>query len=100
MMLEELQRCNYAKSTVKTYLRIIQDFASHFHQRPDKIGPQHLREYQPTYFRRRSWMPAPCDIKKPRLQRASQVRMDVFQNLKQRAAGASHPNTGHPAADE
>jgi hypothetical protein len=46
MMLEELQRRNYAKSTVKTYLRIIQEFASHFHQRPDKLGPQHLREYQ------------------------------------------------------
>ena len=46
MMLEELQRRNYAKSTVKAYLRIIQEFASHFHQRPDKLGPQHLREYQ------------------------------------------------------
>jgi hypothetical protein len=42
MMLEELQRRNYAKSTVKTYLRIIQEFASHFHQRPDKLGPQRL----------------------------------------------------------
>jgi integrase/recombinase XerD len=46
MMLEELQRRNYAKSTVKTYLRIIQECANHFHQRPDKLGPQHLREYQ------------------------------------------------------
>ena len=50
MMLEELQRRNYAKSTVKTYLRIIQEFASHFHQRPDKLGPQHLREYQAYLF--------------------------------------------------
>src|ERR1700731_2488389 len=50
MMLEELQRRNYAKSTVKTYLRIIQEFASHFHQRPDKLGRQHLREYQAYLF--------------------------------------------------
>ena len=50
MMLEELQRRNYAKSTVKAYLRIIQEFASHFHQRPDKLGPQHLREYQAYLF--------------------------------------------------
>ncbi|MGA8233277.1 MAG: site-specific integrase [Candidatus Acidiferrales bacterium] len=50
MMLEELQRRNYAKSTVKAYLRIIQEFANYFHQRPDKLGPQHLREYQAYLF--------------------------------------------------
>jgi len=46
MMLEELQRSNYAQSTVKGYLRIVQDFAQHFHQPPDKLGPEHLRQYQ------------------------------------------------------
>src|SRR4029077_9689414 len=50
MMLEELQRRNYAKSTVKAYLRIIQEFASHFHQPPDRLGPQHLRQYQAYLF--------------------------------------------------
>ena len=50
MMLEELQRRNYAKSTVKTYIRIIQEFASHFHQSPDRLGPQHLRQYQAYLF--------------------------------------------------
>src|SRR5229473_4826520 len=39
MMLEELQRRNYAKSTVKAYVRIIQEFARHFHQPPDRLGP-------------------------------------------------------------
>ena len=46
MMLEELQRRNYAQSAVKGYLRIVQDFAQHFHQPPDKLGPEHLRQYQ------------------------------------------------------
>jgi len=46
MMLEELQRRNYAQSAVKGYLRIVQDFAQHFHQPPDKLGPEHLRPYQ------------------------------------------------------
>src|ERR1035438_1245391 len=46
MMLEELQRRNYAQSTVKGYLRIVQDFAQHFHQPPDKLGPEHLRQCQ------------------------------------------------------
>uniref|UniRef100_Q023S7 Phage integrase family protein n=1 Tax=Solibacter usitatus (strain Ellin6076) TaxID=234267 RepID=Q023S7_SOLUE len=50
MMLEELQRRNYAQSTVKGYLRIVQDFAEHFHQQPDKLGPEHLRQYQAHLF--------------------------------------------------
>jgi site-specific recombinase XerD len=50
MMLEELQRRNYAQNTVKGYLRIRQDFAEHFHQRPNKLGPDHLRQYQAHLF--------------------------------------------------
>ena len=50
MMLEELQRRNYAKSTVKAYVRIIQEFARHFHQPPDRLGPHHLRQYQAYLF--------------------------------------------------
>ena len=49
-MLEELQRRNFAQSTVKGYLRIVQDFALHFHQPPDKLGPDHLRQYQAHLF--------------------------------------------------
>jgi site-specific recombinase XerD len=49
-MLEELQRRNYAQSTVKGYLRIVQDFAQHFHQPPDELGPDHLRQYQAHLF--------------------------------------------------
>src|ERR1035437_2642790 len=49
-MLEELQRRNYAQSTVKGYLRIVQDFAQHFRQPPDKFGPDHLRQYQAHLF--------------------------------------------------
>jgi site-specific recombinase XerD len=50
MMLEELQRRNYAQNTVKGYLRIVQDFAQYFHQPPDKLGPDHLRQYQAHLF--------------------------------------------------
>jgi integrase/recombinase XerD len=53
MMLEELQRRNYAQNTVKGYLRIVQDFAEHFHQRPDKLGADHLRQYQAHLFQDR-----------------------------------------------
>jgi integrase/recombinase XerD len=53
MMLEELQRRNYAQNTVTGYLRIVQDFAEHFHQRPDKLGPEQLRQYQAHLFQDR-----------------------------------------------
>jgi len=52
-MLEELQRRNYAQTTVKAYVRIVQDFANYFHQSPDQLGPQHLRQYQAYLFQER-----------------------------------------------
>lgn len=53
MMLEELQRRHYAPTTVKAYLRIIEEFAHHFQQPPDRLGAQHLRQYQAFLFRER-----------------------------------------------
>jgi integrase/recombinase XerD len=53
MMLEELQRRNYAPNTIKAYVRIIQEFAEYFHRPPDKLGPQHLRQYQAYLFQAR-----------------------------------------------
>jgi site-specific recombinase XerD len=49
-MLEELQRRNYSDRTAKTYVRIIRDFAKHFHQPPDKLGPEQIRHYQAYLF--------------------------------------------------
>ena len=53
MVLEELQRRNYAPNTIKAYVRIIQEFAEYFHRSPDKLGPQHLRQYQAYLFQAR-----------------------------------------------
>jgi len=50
-MLEELERRNYTESTRRAYLRIIEDFARHFHRRPDQLGPPHIREYVAHLFR-------------------------------------------------
>jgi integrase/recombinase XerD len=49
-MLEELQRRNYSHRTANTYVRIIRDFAKHFHQPPDKLGPEQIRQYQAYLF--------------------------------------------------
>jgi len=49
-MLEELQRRHYAYRTANTYIRIVRDFAAFFHRPPDKLGPEHIRQYQAYLF--------------------------------------------------
>jgi integrase/recombinase XerD len=46
MMLEELQRRNYAPNTIDAYLRAVERFARHFKRPPDQLTRDHLREYQ------------------------------------------------------
>ena len=53
MMLEELQRRNYAQDTTRSYIRTVEDFARHFHCSPDRLGPRHIREYQAELFEKR-----------------------------------------------
>jgi site-specific recombinase XerD len=50
-MLDELQRRNYSKSTVRSYIKTVERFAAHFHRRPDQLGPDQIREYQVHLFR-------------------------------------------------
>jgi len=52
-MLDELQRHNYAQNTVRAYIHAIEDFAKYFHRSPDRLGPEHIREYQVHLFRDR-----------------------------------------------
>lgn len=53
MVLDELQRRNYAEITIKNYLRILDDFAGYFGQPLEKLGPNHIRTYQAHLFRDR-----------------------------------------------
>src|ERR1700684_4188100 len=50
-MLDELQRRNYAQNTVRSYIHAVEDFAKYFHRSPDRLGPNHIREYQVHLFR-------------------------------------------------
>jgi len=45
-MLEELQRHNYSKETIRLYLFAVKDFAHHFKRRPDALTQKHMREFQ------------------------------------------------------
>ncbi len=53
MMLEELQRRNYAQETTRSYIRTVEDFSRRFHCSPDRLGPRHIREYQAELFEKR-----------------------------------------------
>jgi hypothetical protein len=52
-MLEELQRRDYSHSTVRIYLHVVSDFARHFRRSPDKLGPEHIRQYQLHLFQKK-----------------------------------------------
>ena len=53
MMLEELERRNFAQTTTRSYVRTMEDFARYFKRSPDQLGPEHIREYQAYLFRER-----------------------------------------------
>jgi integrase len=55
MMLEELQRRNYAETTIRSYIRIVKDFSRRFQRPPDRLGPEHIREYQSELFTKRKF---------------------------------------------
>ncbi len=58
MMLEELERRNYAQATIDCYLRIVAEFSLHFHRPPNQLGPDHIRQYQAHLFGRRKLAPS------------------------------------------
>ena len=63
MMLEELQRRNYAETTTRCYLRAVEDFARHFHCLPDRLGPRHIREVQADLFEKRKLSPSSVAVR-------------------------------------
>jgi len=55
MMLEELQRRNYAQTTIRSYIRIVEDFSRRYQCAPNRLGPKHIREYQSELFTKRKF---------------------------------------------
>ncbi len=49
-MLEELQRRNFADTTIRTYLHGVAHFSRYFHRPPDQLGPEDIRKYQAMLF--------------------------------------------------
>lgn len=45
-VLEELERRNYSQATARSYVGAIRRFAEYFDRSPERLGPEHIREYQ------------------------------------------------------
>jgi site-specific recombinase XerD len=58
-MLEELQLRNYSPHTQRAYIRCVADFAKHFEAAPDRLGPEHVREYQLFLMQRKKLSGSP-----------------------------------------
>lgn len=85
IMLEELERRNYAQSTIRAYIRAVEHFARHFHRSPDRLGPEHIRQYQAAMFR--TWKLAPNTV----TQRLAALRFFYIQVLKRGWSVAETP---------
>jgi integrase/recombinase XerD len=56
-MLDELHRRNYAATTIRYYIRNVEQFARFFKRSPDRLNPTHLRTYQAYLLRERKLAP-------------------------------------------
>jgi len=85
MMLEELERRNYAPTTIEGYIHAVEDFACYFHRSPDRLGPQHIREHQAYLFRQRKLAPSSVT------QRLAALRFFFTKTLKRSWSVAETP---------
>lgn len=85
IMLEELERRNYSQSTVRAYVRTIEDLARYFKRPPDQLGPSQLRQYQAYLCRERKLAPNTM------VQRTAALRFFFVVTLRRRWTIAETP---------
>src|SRR6202047_3690862 len=92
MMLEELERRNYAQTTINCYIQTVEDFARYFRRPPDQLTPDHIREYQAYLFRERKLAASTVT------QRLAALRFFYTRTIKKAGSVADTPypkKTGH-----
>jgi len=57
LMLKELQRRNFAATTIRTYLHGVTHFSRYFRRPPDQLGPEDIRKYQAMLFTKLKYSP-------------------------------------------
>ena len=85
IMIEELERRNYAPATIRAYIRTIEHFARYFQRSPDRLGTEHIRQYQAAMFR--AWKLSPNTV----TQRLAALRFLYIQVLKRGWSVAETP---------
>ena len=92
IMLEELQRRNFAPTTISTYLHAVEQFARHFKCRPDRLNQTHFRTYQAYLLRERKMRPLTVRL------HVAALRFFFVKTLKRRYLLDDTPYPKAPAA--
>src|SRR5438093_13655689 len=45
-MIDDLRIRNCSRDTINNYVRLVARFAEHFGRSPERLGPEHIRDYQ------------------------------------------------------
>ena len=90
MMLDELERRNYSQTTRRAYLLGVEQFAKHFHCSPERLGLDHIRDYQVHLFRVKKLKPATVAV------RLAALRFLFVAVLKRRWTVAETPYPKRP----
>ena len=85
LMIEELQRRNFAETTIRSYVHGVEHFSRYFHRRPDQLGPEHIRQYQAMLFTKLKFSPNTVT------QRLSALRFFYIKVLKKNWSVAETP---------
>src|SRR5260370_14368370 len=85
-MLEELERRNYAQTTIDCYLHTVEHFSRYFHRSPDQLGPEHIREHQAALFKKGKLAPNTVN------QRLAPLRFFYIQTLNKARSVAETPH--------
>jgi len=78
IMLEELQRRNYAPSTTRGYILAVKQFSEYFRKSPDQMGAKEVRRYQLYLLKEKKLAPSTVEI------RMSALRFLYKKTLKRR----------------
>ena len=85
LLIEELQRRNFADTTIRSYVHGVEHFSRYFHRRPDQLGPEHIRQYQAMLFSKLKYSPNTVTL------RLASLRFFYIQVLKRSWSIAETP---------
>src|SRR5215475_119412 len=77
-MVEELQRRNYSRETIRSYIQSVKQFSEYFGKPPDRLGATHVQRFQWYLLQERKLAPSTVEM------RMSALRFFFKKMLKRR----------------